>query len=1262
MDTNNIEIISADNNIVSVNNNVDSNTTNIKTTVVQYRSIIKYIFHISDLHIHLYKRHIEYKEVFNNLFDRLKEEKRELRISEDKNKNIPVVTVITGDILHCKSDLSPECVDLTYQFIKELSGIMPVIIIPGNHDINMNNKDRMDSLTPIIADLPELYPIYYLSTTGVWIFNNIVIAHSSIYDYKIIKRTELDDIIKESGHQFTKTAEKNLRYINLFHGRINGVELYNGIALTGEIDRTTNKTITITAFDGYNLSLFGDVHRHHFLSDTQAYAGSLIQQNYGETNLGHGMIKWDIIKRKGEFIEIDNNYGYYTIKVIESKINDTDIVDIDINEFINVEGLNADNLRLRIYYYKTEKSLLYDFVNRLKERKTLMELTYQEDASLCKAVVSTDTGDGEEAETDAANRINIYDIEYQNSLLREILINEEGLDAEENAEEIDAILQINKEYNKLLDISNLNQGSGQKFKLLTLSYENLFSFSGGNFIDFTNMRGIVGIIAPNHTGKSAILDIILYMLYDKFSRKGSIKDMINNRKSSYSAKLEVLMNGYIYTIVKSGELTTKGSITKTECQFSKTHSISGRIERLEKDNAKKTKDFIKTMFGDYEDAINTTFSIQTDATGFIDSENTKRRAELERILRMDFLNVIYKKALGQYKDNKAVFEHLQKTMSSETIIAIQEQIAEYEAELETGCEKQSSITAKCKDLQDKINELNKEYDTSVDKKIADFTSDLNTDEIDDEAINKRYEELKTEITSVENTIGENNKKIAKYLKKCRLDNITDIDKAVNDLKARKIDFTKKSNANYLESEKLQATIIKCNDTRTIEELKAELSAMKSSDELKADIETQKKKVSKYEKKILTTENELQRLMLPTELEKYISDYQTKKEVFMQFISKLDIKSLSNDKSEFNRLIENAKEFGFIEGLYNHSSNSNGNKSITEKIEDYKRRIKISNDKLTELEEEIKKLEELSKIITIKEKNYLTNIELNRLDDIETSINNELEQIDKELDYINKLQSLVLKDKELQIEVRELNVKLANIESVSAELDKLIERLERNKTIQLDIKELTGKLSIEKEQHHVITKEIDNARDNICKLQGQIERMRKDAIEKREKETLMNQYKKYASAMKIMPFRLLKNIQISLEQRINDLLSVITNFTLKINITDKSIDIYLDRSRYGKKKIIINNCSGFERFISSLAIRMALLDITQLPSGNFMAIDEGWSCFDKENIANMDIILNYLCQKFDFILTISHLQEIKQHCDIQMNLKRDENGFSQINYS
>ena len=96
--------------------------------------------------------------MFKKLFDYLKGEKETFKITN--NKDIESCIVITGDILHSKTELLPECIELTRNFLSECAKLMPTIIIAGNHDLNINNNERLDGLTPIVNgvdnDLPSL--------------------------------------------------------------------------------------------------------------------------------------------------------------------------------------------------------------------------------------------------------------------------------------------------------------------------------------------------------------------------------------------------------------------------------------------------------------------------------------------------------------------------------------------------------------------------------------------------------------------------------------------------------------------------------------------------------------------------------------------------------------------------------------------------------------------------------------------------------------------------------------------------------------------------------------------------------------------------------------------------------------------------------------------------------------------------------------------------------------------------------------------------
>jgi exonuclease SbcC len=89
-------------------------------------------------------------------------------------------------------------------------------------------------------------------------------------------------------------------------------------------------------------------------------------------------------------------------------------------------------------------------------------------------------------------------------------------------------------------------------------------------------------------------------------------------------------------------------------------------------------------------------------------------------------------------------------------------------------------------------------------------------------------------------------------------------------------------------------------------------------------------------------------------------------------------------------------------------------------------------------------------------------------------------------------------------------------------------------------------------------------------------------------------------------------------------------------------------------------SGFEKFVSGLAIRIALTSISNIPHPNFMVIDEGWGTMDAENLSKVQTLLSFLKSKFDFIIVISHLDALRDMVDHQMEIKIDDE-FSHISY-
>jgi DNA repair exonuclease SbcCD ATPase subunit len=346
-------------------------------------------------------------------------------------------------------------------------------------------------------------------------------------------------------------------------------------------------------------------------------------------------------------------------------------------------------------------------------------------------------------------------------------------------------------------------------------------------------------------------------------------------------------------------------------------------------------------------------------------------------------------------------------------------------------------------------------------------------------------------------------------------------------------------------------------------------------------------------------------------------------------------------------------------------------------------IKIKNDmkNIRNIELQIKQIESKNSSIKIKIQqidNDIDNLENNKKIDDDLELNKKKKQKyetrinDTEMQNasLRKQTNKMVKFEQLQNDKVHLDKDLIATKYILEQFEKYKSQIENNAKIQAKLNSLKAELADFEEVIEEVEKQFNIENTNLTKNIALLDQLRKDIADNKAIENNLTLYTIYRKALKQLPYLLLAKIQPVLEKKVNDLLSIITDFTLKFDMSDSKIDIYIDRTIYSAKlggvkgmrpdrHILVNNASGFERFISSLAIRLALLDISNLPKLNFMAIDEGWSCFDTTNLNNVGQILDYLKTKFDFILTISHLTEIKQYCDKMIGLKKNDNGFSTI---
>ena len=1301
-------------------------------TTYPYTSHITNIYHLSDLHIQLYKRHNEYQTVFDKVIEYLKQEKHKQNIPESQNTNISIIALITGDILHSKSDLSPECVQITYNFLKAISNVMPLVIIPGNHDINMNNRERLDALTPIISDLPKSNPIYYFLESGVYQISNLLFYHASIFDYQIIPPINSIQKSKLESKLSSKQNHTNqITNIMLYHGRVNGAILFNGL----EITEDSNKTVTPSTFSAYDITCLGDIHKHQFLTPNIAYAGSLIQQNLGEDVDNHGLIKWDIASRRGTHIPIKNNWSYITLYVDSKKAS---------HQCANKDGSHdtectlAKNLRVRVLYKNTPESFISDYITLLKMNHIVHEFSYQNDDQM----QGLDNTDQEQDEDDDENTgktgntgnsfnssnknnnqkqknsiIDITSSELQNKFLIEYINqNEPNI----TPEQIEGIKELNIKQNQILKDSDKNyntQGFSGHYKIKRLEFSNLFSFGMRNVIDFTEFKGIVGIIAPNHLGKSAILDIIIYALFDKFTRKGSTKDIVNIRSDFFDIRLEVSIGQWTYTIVKSGTRNKTNTVT-SKIEFFRTHDIDKTIERLEEDNATKTKERITELFGCYEDIINTSFSIQQDNSCFIDSENTDRRKELQRIMRFDIIDKLgdmANQSLTKYKD---IREHISKKINNDFIVTAKKSKLKAEKLILIHTENKEYAKEKIKKLHQSIldtsNKLNNDCKTFLEEhnkedieiEYEDLNTQLENNEKESSKLLSTITITKDETSSSTNTSNTsdlsllNQQLIEEEVSHNTI--IKDANKKIKLLdKANEVLYTSRKASNIrMPSDIPPETTFenylndlknKCND-----KIKNSKEENKIIEKQIIDLKEKEKLITINNETILSLEKTL--IKLPQsllDLSEKLDIYEDKyKKALQKWIGILNITSPESILStpEYKNYETRAKAYFLAKEIETYKSKSNDDETIIKakqnQLTQDNNKIKNELRQIRVLEEQIKQSETKSssyknKIEQIE--NDIANLEENKKIDDELKLNKSKKQkYEKRISeteeiilLIRKRMSLIIKYETLQKNRHFIIMELKQKEDILEKFDKYKDQINYNTSIQKELDLLRTELADFNEVLEEIEKQFNTENTNMTKYSALLDQIRKDLAEHKAIEKNLKLYEIYKKAMKQLPYILLSKIQPLLEKKVNDLLSIITDFTIKFDISDSKIDIYIDRPMYGNgnrngtgpgkksispthnRYILINNGSGFERFISSLSIRIALLDISNLPKINFLAIDEGFSAFDTHNINNVGQILDYLKTKFDFILTISHLTQIKESSDIIIGLQKDENGYTKI---
>ncbi len=564
-----------------------------------------YYLHLSDIHIRPLERHNEYLQVFDNLFN---------YIRNNYNKE-EVIVFVCGDICHIRDKLLSETIIILDYFISGLSQLAhSVYIINGNHDI-YKSSNRLDIL-------------YGIDKIKMW--DNVVFLRNS----QILSTTYFNLVYSALNDKFITYSD----YLQseYYSTSKQSIYLYHGIVHSDNSNFCGNVYKTQSEFSGFDLILLGDLHEYHLIGNNIGYCGSLIQQNFKESNK-KGMLEWQYTesttKWVSKFIPISNNYSFITINIEEEDLNQK-IITSKIN---STQFTEYSRIRLLLNINPKDFTTNYEeYIKELIKQKTNIISFTKQFKSLIEKITNTDTCTKNES---------ISEIDIINKLLG-------TLNYSDYAE---SILNLHNKYKTELNIQDTNYS--KTWTITELEFKNVFIYGNDITNKITFTKEIIGILGNNAIGKSCILYIIIYALFGVITKSKNVENrsILNKDAKNYFIKLTIDIDNIKYIITRANKqtkITKKSGITFNELlTFSKVENNT--ITELTCATKTDTELLIKTTLG----ITSKDDFIFTNIISNILYKNvlTMTNSELQEVLSNMFNTKIYKEiGLAVKKDIKTL--------------------------------------------------------------------------------------------------------------------------------------------------------------------------------------------------------------------------------------------------------------------------------------------------------------------------------------------------------------------------------------------------------------------------------------------------------------------------------------------------------------------------------------------------------------------------------------------------------------------------------
>lgn len=620
---------------------------------------LSHIFHVSDIHIRNGDRQIcryeEYSTVFDNLFISLEEQIDTLQLALDD-----YVIILSGDIFHNKNVIGNYGLDLYKKLIKGLTNIGKTIVFHGNHD-----RYQSDELQPsLVSSTMEIPNLIILENTQSFIIDNVGFSYVSIDDTL--------DAFKTCGRitdlpAFPIIREPTKYKIAMFHGTFAKVKLYNGTFVDSSHNPYPFEWINNK--QNIDFAILGDIHLRqcgYYDSMLWGYAGSLVQQNYGEDIVNHGYLIWKLEDKSISKINVYNPKGLINVKTVDATLM------IRIRGiYVPLEDYIEKNKRffprhvdIKLYS-DVDIQLLLSVFQKYNIACNITNKIYETDnASLC---VPNNTFDMD-IKIDKSTLLDYFQ-KYlnteQHNILNKILKSYDNLlfDIPRYPDELhDECKRKNKDISQLIAScmkADDMQTHKPQFVITYLEWKNIYCYEDVQWIDFSKAAHNTFLVAGyNGTGKSAIYDTLTLALWGDIttSKQNTLSaGIINYKHTNAYTIVELEMSGNKYRIYRTFTTRDRNSLNKSHNTIYKYNN--GTLEILKKDKA--CNEEVLKLFGTMNDFLTTSMITQNVDFDILKMDYKSCLAVIDKTADIDFIYHLYnlfKGCSNKYKDFKKVIE------------------------------------------------------------------------------------------------------------------------------------------------------------------------------------------------------------------------------------------------------------------------------------------------------------------------------------------------------------------------------------------------------------------------------------------------------------------------------------------------------------------------------------------------------------------------------------------------------------------------------